>query len=134
MDNVTAKIEGLDELLKALNNIGGIVNDKEIEQALEKESTDLAETIRARAPLGKEGNLRRAITGKLLKRRRDNRRSSFVGVDTRIFGWLYPVEYGHGGSSPAPAHPFFRKAVRSFQFGRHLTPALRKRLMEKWGK
>lgn len=58
------------------------------------------------------GVLNRSIqTGKVRKRRYSGR-SITIGVHRKEEGAYYapPVEYGHGGPAPAPAHPFIRPA------------------------
>ena len=58
------------------------------------------------------GVLNRSIqTGKVRKRRYSGR-SITIGVHCKEEGAYYapPVEYGHGGPAPAPAHPFIRPA------------------------
>ena len=58
------------------------------------------------------GVLNRSIqTGKVRKRRYSGR-SITIGVHSKEEGAYYapPVEYGHGGPAPAPAHPFIRPA------------------------
>lgn len=61
---------------------------------------------------GITGVLNRSIqTGKVRKRRYSGR-SITIGVHRKEEGAYYapPVEYGHGGPAPAPAHPFIRPA------------------------
>ena len=49
-------------------------------------------------------------TGKV--RKRGSRKQITIGVHHSEMGAYYsnPVEYGHGGPAPAPAHPFVRPA------------------------
>ena len=49
--------------------------------------------------------------GKVKKRRRGGKYIT-IGVHRKEHGAYYapPVEYGHGGPAPAPAHPFIRPA------------------------
>ena len=58
------------------------------------------------------GVLNRSIRiGPVRKRRRSGKRIT-IGVHRKEEGAFYapPVEYGHGGPAPAPAHPFIRPA------------------------
>ena len=54
--------------------------------------------------------------GKVRKRRASGR-SITIGVHRKEEGAYYatPVEYGHGGPAPAPAHPFIRPAYDTRQ-------------------
>ena len=47
-----------------------------------------------------------------VKKRRKSGKSITIGVHRKEEGAYYatPVEYGHGGPAPAPAHPFIRPA------------------------
>ena len=58
------------------------------------------------------GDLHSSIhTGKV-KRRSEGGKAITIGVHHSEHGAYYanPVEYGHGGPAPAPAHPFVRPA------------------------
>ncbi len=58
------------------------------------------------------GDLHGSIhTGPVRKRRNGGKRIT-VGVHTKEKGAFYanPIEFGHGGPAPAPAHPFVRPA------------------------
>ena len=62
------------------------------------------------------GVLNRSIqTGKVRKRRYSGR-SITIGVHRKEEGAYYapPVEYGHGGPAPAPAHPFRQFSLNLF--------------------
>lgn len=58
------------------------------------------------------GVLSRSIRIGPVKKRRQSGKSITIGVHRREEGAYYatPVEYGHGGPAPAPAHPFIRPA------------------------
>ena len=58
------------------------------------------------------GVLNRSIRIGPVKKRRKSGRSITIGVHRKEEGAYYatPVEYGHGGPAPAPAHPFIRPA------------------------
>ena len=58
------------------------------------------------------GVLNRSIRIGPVKKRRKSGKSITIGVHRKEEGAYYatPVEYGHGGSAPAPAHPFIRPA------------------------
>ena len=58
------------------------------------------------------GVLNRSIRIVPVKKRRKSGKSITIGVHRKEEGAYYatPVEYGHGGPAPAPAHPFIRPA------------------------
>ena len=58
------------------------------------------------------GALNRSIRIGPVKKRRRSGKSITIGVHRKEEGAYYatPVEYGHGGPAPAPAHPFIRPA------------------------
>ena len=58
------------------------------------------------------GVLNRSIRIGPVKKRRKSGKSITIGVHRKEEGAYYatPVEYGHGGPAPAPAHPFIRPA------------------------
>ena len=58
------------------------------------------------------GVLNRSIRIGPVKKRRKSGKSITIGVHRKEEGAYYatPVEYGHGGLAPAPAHPFIRPA------------------------
>lgn len=58
------------------------------------------------------GALHRSIEIGSVRKRRNGGKSVTIGVHHSAEGAYYanPVEYGHGGPAPAPAHPFVRPA------------------------
>ena len=58
------------------------------------------------------GVLNRSIRIGPVKKRRKSGKSITIGVHRKEEGAYYatPVEYGHGGPAPAPAHPYIRPA------------------------
>lgn len=58
------------------------------------------------------GVLNRSVRIGPVKKRRKSGKSITIGVHRKEEGAYYatPVEYGHGGPAPAPAHPFIRPA------------------------
>ena len=58
------------------------------------------------------GVLNRSIQIGKVRKRRASGKSITIGVHRKEEGAYYatPVEYGHGGPAPAPAHPFIRPA------------------------
>ena len=60
-------------------------------------------------PQPRSGKLRSSIKVGGVKRKGQGSTVS-VGVWSSDVKYAYPVEYGHGGPHPAPAHPFLRPA------------------------
>lgn len=58
------------------------------------------------------GVLHDSIAVGKVRKRRTSGKSITIGVHRKEKGAYYatPVEYGHGGPAPAPAHPFIRPA------------------------
>lgn len=58
------------------------------------------------------GDLHKSILIGKVKKRRSSGQTITIGVHHSEAGAFYsePVEYGHGGPAPAPAHPFVRPA------------------------
>lgn len=58
------------------------------------------------------GDLYDSIAIGNVRKRRNSGKSITIGVHRKERGAYYatPVEYGHGGPAPAPAHPFIRPA------------------------
>ncbi len=63
------------------------------------------------------GALHRSIEIGRVKKRRYSGKSITIGVHRKAEGAYYapPVEYGHDGPAPAPAHPFIRPAYDTRQ-------------------
>ena len=99
MQNMAAEIEwgpGVDAALKA----GAVPIEA---QMLHNASTD---------PKIITGALHDSIHTGRVKKRREGGKAITIGVHHSEKGAYYanPVEYGHGGPGPAPAHPFVRPA------------------------
>ncbi|MDD4986621.1 MAG: hypothetical protein PHQ43_12745 [Dehalococcoidales bacterium] len=92
------------KLLKDLNN-GKVKIIKEQVNIVKKE-------IRAAAPQGPTGNLKKAVYSNVLPPNVERRRAvGFAGIRPRKAPHAHLVEYGHGGPHPAKPHPFFWKAI-----------------------
>ena len=99
MQNMAAELEfgsGVDKALKA----GAVPIEQ---QMLQNASTDPKMITHA---------LHDSIHTDKVKKRRDGGKGINIGVMHKEKGAYYasPVEYGHGGPAPAPAHPFIRPA------------------------
>ena len=94
-----------------------ISSDTDVDDALIQGGQIMADAMKQNAPVGATGRLKAAI--KVGKPRGIKRgRTVTIGVHRRDIdlsdkdGAYYPafVEYGHGGPTPAPPHPFIRPA------------------------
>ena len=99
MQNMASQLQfgsGVDRALKA----GAVPIE---EQMLHNASTDPKMITHALHDSIHTGNV---------KRRREGGKAITVGVHRKEKGAYYsvPVEFGHGGPAPAPAHPFIRPA------------------------
>ena len=109
-------LQGADDLRDDLTNMaaqlefGTVVN-----HALEAGAVPIEQQMLANAssdPKMISGDLHDSIhTGKV-KKRRAGGKGITIGVHYKEKSAYYanPVEYGHGGPGPAPAHPFVRPA------------------------
>ena len=113
-------INGFDGLL---NDIAAMANRMDADGAgapvarniLEAAAQPIHQQMKANASSNPKiitGVLHESIAiGKVKKRRRGGKYIT-IGVHRKEHGAYYapPVEYGHGGPAPAPAHPFIRPA------------------------
>ena len=86
-----------------------------VRRILEAAAQPIHQQMRANAskdPQVVTGVLNRSIRIGPVKKRRKSGKSITIGVHRKEEGAYYatPVEYGHGGPAPAPAHPFLRPA------------------------
>lgn len=66
--------------------------------------------VRAYAPRGKTGNLKRAAYAKTLPPTMSYPAVAFAGIRPRTAPHGHLVEFGHEGPHPAPPHPFVQPA------------------------
>ncbi len=105
----TFELTGMDEMNANFQKLIKSVDPDSVEQILLKPAKMLADDIRARAPQGPTGNLKKSVVAKLLQRRSDDKSApAIVAIHYRYGPHAHLVEYGHAGPKPAPAHPFFR--------------------------
>lgn len=118
-DEFTIEIQGVDELEAQMEKLLKSVSPSKAEPVLMDAARSLRDEIKARAPKGPTGNLRRAVVAKQAKSRsgggeavlgisEGNVRPAFVAMDYKIAPHYGLVEFGHAGPHPAPPHPFFR--------------------------
>ena len=109
-DYVTVKMEGLDELTKALEKLAKGLHPDDVEPILNQGAKIIAEAMRGKVPV-KTGALKKSIKTKKLKRLGAQPAPSIAAIDRKKAPHAHLVEFGHGGPQPAPPHPFFRPAV-----------------------
>ena len=109
-------INGLNDLQNDLLNMAAEMEfGSSVDKALTEGAKPIEEQMIANAssdPKVITGALRGSIhTGKV-KKRREGGKAITIGVHHAEMSAYYanPVEYGHGGPAPAPAHPFVRPA------------------------
>ena len=89
-------------------------------RVLEAAAQPIHDQMRANAskdPKTISGVLHDSIAVGKVRKRRSSGKSITIGVHRKEKGAYYatPVEYGHGGPAPAPAHPFIRPAYDAKQ-------------------
>lgn len=114
------EVEGFSELM---TDIAGMAAKMDVDGAgapvakriLEAAAHPIYEQMKANAssdPKIITGVLHRSIEVGNVRKRRYSGKSITIGVHRKAEGAYYatPVEFGHGGPAPAPAHPFIRPA------------------------
>ena len=109
-------LQGADDLRDDLTNMAANLEfGAGVDRALEAGAVPIEQQMLANAshdPKIISGALYKSIhTGKVKKRRLGGKAIT-IGVHHSEYSAYYsnPVEYGHGGPAPAPAHPFVRPA------------------------
>ena len=103
-------VEGIDELKKRFQRLASVIDSKDMANKIVDAAVTIRDEIKSRAPVV-TGNLKRSVVAKKYSRLTKGNPGAFVAIDYRIGPHAHLVEYGHGGSNPAPAHPFFRPGV-----------------------
>lgn len=103
---MSVRITGMRELEKKLQKLSKQLGPDKVEPVLFSAAEVVTEAIRARAPQGPTGNLKRAIITKQLSRQGNEPAPSIAAVDRRIASHAGFIEFG---TSKMPAQPFFRR-------------------------
>ena len=98
------RLEGLSQLNRALQKLAKSTNKDDTGKLLLKNAGVIRDRIRAKAPRGPTGNLKRSPVAKLLP----SGNTAIAGVDRKIAPHAGLVEFGTSHSAP---HPFFRPAI-----------------------
>jgi HK97 gp10 family phage protein len=102
------ELTGFEDLEANVTKLIAALDKTEVAKILETPAKMLEDDIRARAPQGPTGNLKRSIMSKVY----DDYAAAvaIIGINYGVAHHAHLVEFGHGGPHPAPAHPFFRPA------------------------
>ena len=97
MADTTFTIEGMDEFIDTIDKmIEGIKPDK-IEPVLDKAAGKIAREVRARAPVGPTGNLKKAVKKKKLQRWFGSPAPVIVAIDRKKAPHAWLVVHGTSG-------------------------------------
>ena len=113
---VAIELRGLDDLKDDLINMAAALEQGPgVNRALQAGAAPIEEQMLHNAssdPKIISGDLHDSIRTGAVKKRRDGGKRITIGVHHKERGAYYanPVEFGHGGPAPAPAHPFVRPA------------------------
>ena len=113
---MSMKLDGVDQLMDDFVAMAARLHEDgpACNEILEAAAVPIHQQMKANAssdPKIITGALQRSIKVGRAKKRKTGR-SITIGVHRKEEGAYYapPVEYGHGGPAPAPAHPFIRPA------------------------
>ena len=109
-----SSVIGMAGLLGTLKAIKGIqdANAAPIVKASRDAAFNLRDRIRAGAPVGPTGRLRKSIIAGTFKKRFSKPIMSFVRADRRAAPHFHLIEFGARGGK-MPANPFFRRGAAS---------------------
>lgn len=95
--DTTIHVEGIEDLVEAIDRmIDGIKPDK-IEPVLDKAAGKIAREVRARAPVGPTGNLKKAVKKKKLQRWFGSPAPVIVAIDRKKAPHAWLVVHGTSG-------------------------------------
>ena len=110
------KLQGFDDLEHDLTNMAAEIEfGPGVNRALKAGAVPIEEQMLHNASTDPKiitGDLHDSIKTGKVKKRREGGKAITIGVHYNEKGTFYsnPVEFGHGGPAPAPAHPFVRPA------------------------
>ncbi len=109
-------LQGFDDLTNDLQNMAAKIEfGSGVDRALKEGAKPIEEQMLHNASTDPKiitDTLHSSIHTGRVKKRREGGKAITIGVHHKETGAYYanPVEYGHGGPAPAPAHPFVRPA------------------------
>ena len=95
--NTGLTMQGYSELEKKYKHLIEAVDERQMETALMKPARKLRNAIKAKAPRGKTGNLKRGVVAKKFKSKIKGHPAVFVAMDYRKAPHANLVEFGTGG-------------------------------------
>ncbi len=110
------KLQGFDDLENDLTNMAAEIEfGPGVNRALKAGAVPIEEQMLHNASTDPKiitGDLHDSIKIGKVKKRREGGKAITIGVHYNEKGVFYanPLEFGHGGPAPAPAHPFVRPA------------------------
>jgi len=110
------ELRGFDDLRDDLINMAAALDQGQgVNRALQAGAVPIEEQMLHNAstdPKIISGDLHDSIHTGSVKKKRDGGKRITIGVHHKERGAFYsnPLEFGHGGPAPAPAHPFVRPA------------------------
>lgn len=113
---MAVEMQGFGDLQNDLTNMAaGLQFGAGVNRALEAGAVPIEQQMKANASTNPKiisGDLHGSIRTGRVKIRRSGGKAITIGVSHKEKGAYYanPVEFGHGGPAPAPAHPFVRPA------------------------
>ena len=116
-NDFTISLGGTEDVIKQIKDLVKAVGPEKAEPILLKGARKLAKAIRAKAPPGPTGNLKKAVKTKQLERWGKNPAPAIAAIDRKRAAHAHLVEYGHAlvrsGKviGHVPAHPFWRPAI-----------------------
>ena len=102
------RFEGLEEVTENLGRVIDSVVGAEAKRVYVEAAAIGRDTVREMAPQGKTGNLKKGVFAAAGD---ENQPNALLGMNYKIAPHAHLVEYGHGGGSPAPPHPYFRPGI-----------------------
>lgn len=87
-------LEGLGPLKQEFKALAEMPKSKAVEIGLLRAAKKLRNKVRAAAPMGPTGNLRRSIIAKSFKQKSENNPAVFIAIDSKIAPHAYWVEFG----------------------------------------
>ena len=103
------RIDGLKQLERNLGKLKDRVTSRQALAIALAAAKPVADKVRAEAPQGPTGNLKRSVEASAFKPRIDKPTAAFVRVSHSIAPHAHLVEFG---TSHSEANPFFKRGVR----------------------
>ena len=103
-----AQLEGEEELIRKIRNLGDSVKGTRPERLFLRAAKMVRNKMRETAPQGPTGNLRKGIVARTLARKGRKVAPAMVGINYRLAPHAILLEFGTAKMSP---RPFFRRTL-----------------------